>query len=307
MKKLFCCSDIHSFFHEWMTALNRKKFDINNPDHILIICGDIFDRGPGSKEVYDFIKKIPLERRILIRGNHEILLRQLCEKKWAESYDYSNGTLDTVHQLNDWDDERETYDYYKTLMKLEKMYSYNSPEVRLYEQTKGIWNRRKALFSSPVMKEVLKWIASDEWVNYFELEDYIFVHSWIPITVYIDWGRTKLLQEIVKSGPDSYREDWRNATQSEWEDATWGCPWKRALIGLNQTGKTIVCGHWHTSDFYNHLTKQKKDIYDCPVFKSKRYKLIGLDACTAGSGKVNVMTLEISDEEWEKWYVDNHK
>ena len=72
----------------------------------------------------------------------------------------------------------------------------------------------------------------------------------------------------------------------------WGCPWKKAKEKLNQTGKTIICGHWHTSDFFNNLTKQKKNKYNCPLFISKRYKLIGLDACTAASGKINVLVLE---------------
>ena len=301
MKTLFCCSDIHSFYYEWLGALNRKNFDINNPDHILVICGDIFDRGDESLEVYRFIKSLPRNRRILIRGNHEILLRDLCTRRYAENYDYTNGTLGTVHQLNKWDDDKETHDYYKGLMELEEKYTYDSPEVKMYEQQHGVWNRRRACYSSPIMREVLDWIASDEWVNYFELDNYIFVHSWIPVSKHYDWEKSRLLQVPVKAGPDTYREDWRNATDTEWEDATWGCPWQKALSKLNQTGKTIVCGHWHTSDFYNHLTKQKKDVYDCPVFKSKRYKLIGLDACTAASHKVNVFKLEISDEEWEKW------
>ena len=62
--------------------------------------------------------------------------------------------------------------------------------------------------------------------------------------------------------------------------------------GIRVEGKTIVCGHWHTSDFFNHLTKQHKELYDCPIFKSKKYKLIGLDTCTAGSKKVNCLVME---------------
>ena len=112
------------------------------------------------------------------------------------------------------------------------------------------------------------------------------MHSWIPCATQSPKYFYDNLEEI------GYREDWRNATQTEWSDATWGCPWKKAKEGFNKTDKTIVCGHWHTSDFFNNLTKQKKkDIYDCPIFKSKKYKLIGLDACTAGSHKVNIFVL----------------
>ena len=68
-------------------------------------------------------------------------------------------------------------------------------------------------------------------VNYFETQNYIFVHSWIPIA------------------ESEYKTDWRNATTSEWEDAMWGNPFIMALAGFNQTGKTIVFGHWHCSAF----------------------------------------------------------
>ena len=65
MKKYFVCSDIHSHYNELMTALNDAKFDINNPEHILIVLGDIFDRGDQSIEVYNFLRGLPLSRRVL--------------------------------------------------------------------------------------------------------------------------------------------------------------------------------------------------------------------------------------------------
>ena len=45
MIKYFCSSDVHSFYTEWMLALASKGFDINNPEHKIIVCGDLFDRG----------------------------------------------------------------------------------------------------------------------------------------------------------------------------------------------------------------------------------------------------------------------
>lgn len=67
------------------------------------------------------------------------------------------------------------------------------------------------------------------------------------------------------------------------------------IKGLNKTGKTIVCGHWHTADFFNNLKnlKKKYDLYESnPIFVSKKYKLIGLDACTAATNKINVLVLK---------------
>lgn len=301
MKVLFISSDIHSYYDEWMKALKRKKFDINNPDHIIVVCGDIFDRGEKSLEVYNFLKNLPKERKILIRGNHEYLLKDLCQRKNPEMHDYSNHTVDTIYQLNSWDEDKETHDYYKELSRLQQ----EGLDWQSFERTNGIRNRRYQLYSSPIMREVLDWIDSDEWRNYFELDDYIFVHGFIPLQQHIDWAKSQWCNFLVKTGPDTFREDWRNAFPLEWEDATW-FNWRKnyqsVKDGINQTGKYIVVGHWHTSDLYLLLNgTKKKSVYDCPIYKSKRYKIIGLDACTAGSLKVNVMKLEITDEEWEKW------
>ena len=123
----------------------------------------------------------------------------------------------------------------------------------------------------------------DKMVNYFETKNYIFVHSWIP---------------TFKVGYDKYeyRKDWRNATQEEWGAATWGNPFFKAQDGLNQTGKTIVAGHWHCSlghviDSDGELTEFGDDAcWD--IYKNEAWKFIGIDKCTAHTGKVNVLILE---------------
>lgn len=53
--KYFVSGDIHGFFDEWQNALNEKGFDLNNPEHKIILCGDLFDRGSQPKEIIDFV------------------------------------------------------------------------------------------------------------------------------------------------------------------------------------------------------------------------------------------------------------
>lgn len=38
MKKYFVSSDIHSFFPQWIKALESHGFDRNNDEHIIIVC-----------------------------------------------------------------------------------------------------------------------------------------------------------------------------------------------------------------------------------------------------------------------------
>ena len=81
MKTYFVCSDIHGFFKEWMLSLKEAGCDIKNSDHVLIILGDIFDRGSEPWKVYKFIRSLPEERIILVKGNHEYLLLELVERR----------------------------------------------------------------------------------------------------------------------------------------------------------------------------------------------------------------------------------
>jgi serine/threonine protein phosphatase 1 len=97
MKKYFCVADVHSFYDEMICALNKAGYDKNNPDHIFVSCGDLFDRGPQAREMLEFVNSIPNERKILIMGNHEILMRQMI---WNGMYprmiDKMNGTWQTA-------------------------------------------------------------------------------------------------------------------------------------------------------------------------------------------------------------------
>lgn len=257
MKKYFIVSDTHSFYSVLIKELNKKGFDINNDEHILVLCGDLFDRGPESLQIYEFIKALPLARRILIRGNHEYLFIDLLEKDFPDSYDRSNGTVNTFDDLT-----QHKYIYWL------------------------------ALISDAKLLEIKKWFLSDEWVDYYETKNYIFTHAFIPLTIDPKSIYKHMYRAEIKYL--SYNDCWRNSTRKEFANATWGCPWQLAQAGLNKTGKTIVCGHWHTSDFFNNLKhlKMKYDIKNNnPIFKSKKYHLIGLDACTALTNKINVLVL----------------
>ena len=271
-----------------MKTLKRKGFDINNQDHIFVLVGDLFDRGDESLALYNWVKSLPRDRRILIRGNHEQLFIDMVKRGYAENHDYSNMTIDTLYQLNKWNDPEETQNYYKHLLLLRT----NSPEWEAKQDY--LYNNRKRCFHTDITKEVVNWINSDEWINYWETDKYIFVHGFLPLRQYIDFNKSYEVGYYIYNKRPEYREDWRNATEQEWQDSTW-FNWRKnydlVKTSLNQTGKYIVVGHWHTSDLYRFLNGTYKLTYDCPIYKSKKYKLIGLDACTAGSGKINILVL----------------
>ena len=148
MKKLFVTSDVHSYYNELMTALNTAGFDINNEEHIFVCCGDLFDRGNFPRKVLQFVNNLPDNRKILIRGNHEVLARDCIHRHYFGTHDMWNGTMETIQWLSEyWQDP------------------YAAPEEDVIE----------SFSKNP---EWIKYYNST--VEYAELGDYIFTHGWIP-------------------------------------------------------------------------------------------------------------------------------
>lgn len=124
-------------------------------------------------------------------------------------------------------------------------------------------------------------------VNYFETANYIFVHSWIPLLKMDD-----LPSHYTRNRKFEFNPDWRNASQNEWGDAMWGNPFDLAEKGFNQTGKVIVFGHWHCSTGWARSEGRSEFEADARFDPYYGDGFIAIDACTAHSGKVNVLVIE---------------
>ena len=138
INKYFVLSDIHSYFDQMQEALASAGFDINNDNHVIIICGDIFDRGPKSIELYEWLKDLPESRLILVQGNHELLYFSLLEKDYPDKHDFSNGTVRTFCSLAgvDYMDMDSHTIYYKLQMEGKNV---TSTEVTL--KLKDTWRK----------------------------------------------------------------------------------------------------------------------------------------------------------------------
>jgi hypothetical protein len=252
MKKYFIVADVHSFYDEMMTALNEKGWDSNNPDHIFVSLGDMFDRGPQSREVMDFLMSIPEDRRIFILGNHELLMEEMIARGGELYHDITNGTVQTAIDLTDAGYAEEACELMKTNQD---------------------WN---------------EYIHSCQ--LYAEVGDNIFVHGWIPCEAVGEYT-------VI---PVAYMFNWRNASVKDWKTATWINGMKAWVTGVKEYGKTIWCGHWHTSWGHSHLhhngvefPKEKGEKAHFSPFKDEG--IVAMDACTAYSHKVNCEVIEMED------------
>ena len=75
--KLFVFSDVHGEERALLEALGEAGFETNNPQHIPLCIGDLFDRGEGSRRLFEFMMK---NRGIWVKGNHEEMLEEALEK-----------------------------------------------------------------------------------------------------------------------------------------------------------------------------------------------------------------------------------
>ena len=149
MKKYFCVADAHGFFNEMMEALKLAGFEADNASHIFVSLGDLLDRGPAPQKCLDFVNNLPTDRKILIRGNHEELMRLMLCRDWPRSIDKHNGTWQTARDITQ-------VDAAEVMSKMRK----NSDWWNYYNST--------------------------EW--YKIVGDYILVHAWIPCETHWDYN-----------------------------------------------------------------------------------------------------------------------
>ena len=253
--KIFAISDMHSYLTPTLKALKDAGWDENNPKHIIVVCGDALDRGNETAEMVEWlIDLINKGKLIYVEGNHDLLMQEMLNRGYSMSHDRHNGTEKSYYQLLN--------------AHADKMDGRRPDEI--------------------VMTALLP--LYDKMVNYFETQNYIFVHSWIPTNVKFA-GNSKPWYQQGKTL--TWMEDWRNANDVEWEEAMWGNPFVRADQDLNKTGKTIVFGHWHCSAGHKMLGNCN-DEFEYAIWEPCYFKnnTIGIDRCTAHTGEVNVLVLE---------------
>lgn len=123
-------------------------------------------------------------------------------------------------------------------------------------------------------------------VNYFETKNHIFVHSWIPVI-----NKDGLPAHYTRNRTFEFDPDWRNASQKEWDEATWGNPFTMAERGLIPD-KMLVFGHWHCSTGWAKTEGRSEFGDDAKFDPYYGDGFIAVDACTAHSGKCNVIVIE---------------
>lgn len=239
-RKLFVVSDIHGHYTPLKEALDKAGFDKDNENHIIVCCGDYFDRGNENVEVLKFFER--LKHKVLLRGNHEDLLLKLLQTGKVLPHNYINGTMRTLEDffgkyfINPIDD---TIDF--------------SGKTRTVER-------------------ICEFI--EETINYYETENYVFVHGWLAENCETEEKR-------------------KNTSDELWEKARWE-KWTENYTGEKPIpDKTLVCGHMPVFYATKFDKSREKDCSD--IFYGNG--IIAIDAGTHDTKKINVLVLEEGKKE----------
>jgi len=101
--KTYVIGDIHGYFDKLMHVHDRICEDaLTCQEKQIILLGDYFDRGPQSREVYEFLisdRAFPGFERIYLRGNHEQMLCDALTNTQDCAMFLRNGGQQTVESF----------------------------------------------------------------------------------------------------------------------------------------------------------------------------------------------------------------
>lgn len=260
--KYYVVSDVHGYYTQLKKALKDAGFFDEREPCVLIVCGDLLDRGPEARPLIRFMLQLMEEGRLIyILGNHEELLVQ-CLQEIASggvheiasgmSHHYNNGTWDSLLQISE----------------MSEMEAYNNP---------GKLVRR--VMHSPLCQKLLATC-----VDYYETPHFIFTHGWIPC------------HKEGGSPYAKYRYDphWREADERAWRRARWFNGMELACRHrVVEPNKTIVCGHWHTSYGHACIHHSCSEWGSGAIFSPfSASGILAIDASTANSSTINCVVIE---------------
>ena len=250
--KYYVATDLHAYLGYLKDALKDAGYYDDDEEKKIIICGDLFDRGNETQATQDYILR-------LLKRNEVILIRGNHEDLFVSLVTKDNGRGLGHHLSNG---------TFITALELS-----GCTLSTALDDSKALANAAK---KTPFFEQIIP-----QMLDYYETEHYIFVHGWIPCK--------KVGEHLYEPWPD----DWRKADIEAWSRARWINGMDAARSGVVENNKTIVCGHFHAS--YGHAKFENKgsefgEGADFSPFYGPG--IIALDACTALSGRINVIVLE---------------
>jgi len=174
---IFVISDIHGSYDSMIEALYNEGYDKDNPSHLLICLGDLFDRGCQNLKVLEFFESI--SNKIMVRGNHDDMLVDIIRRKFFRRNNFINNTDVTINEF------------------------FGSGKIDMRTWELDIDNQ------SAIARRLCDFIANMR--DYYETDNYIFVHGWVP-NVKVSENNYAVMADWRRADNDK----WRSARWDKW-------------------------------------------------------------------------------------------
>ncbi len=182
-RKLFVVTDIHGHYTLLRRTLDAAGFDNWDDRHLLVCCGDYFDRGTENLMVLKYMERI--RHKVLLRGNHEDMLLEIFRTGRLQPYHYLNGTAETMVEFFGkyaLDGDTGEIDF--------------SGKTRMLDR----------------VTEFIEGLGT-----YYETDDYVFTHGWLPTLPTEEGCR------IDPNWRQASPEAWKKARWIRWPDMYHTC------------------------------------------------------------------------------------
>ena len=260
MKKLFVISDVHGHYQEMINALERAGYDEDNENHLLISCGDEFDRGEQALAVYLYLKRLSDEgKAVVLKGNHSLFLIDYLNGKTISPFNYlHNGTGET---LADFLHQTKPFETWTVL--------HNIAEPTYGDFAEWITHAKKLINGE--YPNLYEWLETRPY--YYETKNYIFTHGAI----------------------DGECENWKDPQKNVfgkyfgWDACMWD---DGSFFGseIKNTDKTVVIGHFGTEHLRRMYDIKSEDPYS--ILTRDDGRIIAIDTTTKLTKRVNVLVIE---------------
>lgn len=259
-KKLFICSDIHGYYKEMKEALDEAGFNEKNDNHMLIVLGDVWDRGPDALALYEYLKPLTESgKAVVTRGNHEKFFMDFLEGP-VSSFNYIyNGTAETIA------------DFWHRTAPFESWCTLEG-DCNPTQESYAKWAKICRNEINEEYPELLSWIKSQP--RYFETKHYIMTHGAIDTKV-PEWHY-----------PHCYKYNLEDWDALDFNDGSF---FGESIVN---TDKTIIIGHFGTRFLREKYKYPLEPEHEDDILTRDDGRVIALDATTVLSHKINVLVVE---------------
>jgi serine/threonine protein phosphatase 1 len=160
MERIFAIGDIHGCCDKLVSLMDIIDVDLKKDK--LVFIGDYIDRGPGSKEVVDYLIKLGKQHSnvVFLKGNHEMMLQNYLSGEDTATFLFNGG--------------QETLDSYLRKRRGKQGYPIPSSHLGFLQNLELCYETDKYIFVHAGLKDNVALDEQDEWDLLWIRDEFIY-------------------------------------------------------------------------------------------------------------------------------------